>query len=92
MREESSDLWIIDETAALDPQAETDFFRKLLSRGRVKTVIYITHRLNTVHFADKIAMVENGTITEFGKHEELMHQGGSYSSLYQTFSQSGTSS
>jgi len=48
-----------------------------------KTVVFITHRLSTARRADKIAMFENGTITEFGTHEELLRRPQSaYAALY----------
>ena len=49
------------------------------SEGR--TCIVIAHRLSTVRNADNIAVVENGTIVEFGKHQDLLAMKGSYYSL-----------
>jgi ABC-type multidrug transport system fused ATPase/permease subunit len=83
------DLMIFDEpTSSLDPHAQNSIFdnidklSKSLDGERIKTVIYITHRLPTARRADKIAMMENGTITEFGTHQELMRKDAAYANLY----------
>jgi len=86
------DLLVFDEpTSALDAHAQNDIFdtiddaSRLPSGERVKTVIWITHRLTTARRADKIAMIEDGTITEFGTHTELLAANGSYAALYQAY-------
>ncbi|KAJ8588774.1 P-loop containing nucleoside triphosphate hydrolase protein [Rhizopogon salebrosus TDB-379] len=83
------DLLLFDEpTSSLDGCVQNKIFDTIdkISRSpqdeKVKTVIFITHRLSTARRADKIAMMENGTITEFGSHEELLKKGGSYATLY----------
>ncbi|ESK93720.1 xenobiotic-transporting atpase [Moniliophthora roreri MCA 2997] len=83
------DLLVFDEpTSSLDPHAQTQIFDTIhrVSRtpdgARSKTVIFITHRLSTARRADKVAMMESGTISEFGTHEELLKLNGSYASLY----------
>ncbi|KAK7060212.1 hypothetical protein VNI00_000977 [Paramarasmius palmivorus] len=83
------DLLVFDEpTSSLDPHAQTQIFDTIhrISRNSEdapsKTVIFITHRLSTARRADKVAMMENGTISEFGTHEELLKLKGSYASLY----------
>ncbi|KAG8218348.1 P-loop containing nucleoside triphosphate hydrolase protein [Butyriboletus roseoflavus] len=83
------DLLVFDEpTSSLDAHAQNKIFDTIhrVSRSplgnKTKTVIFITHRLSTARRADKIAMMERGTITEFGTHDELLSKGGSYAALY----------
>ena len=54
----------------------------ILNDSPDRTTIYISHRLSTVKKADKIAVVEGGTIVEFGKHEELMNLNGRYAEFF----------
>ncbi|KAF5370032.1 hypothetical protein D9758_001346 [Tetrapyrgos nigripes] len=84
-----TDLLVFDEpTSSLDAHAQNQIFNTIhrLSRDDdgtcLKTVVFITHRLSTARRADKVAMMENGTITEFGTHEELLKKKGSYAALY----------
>ncbi|RXW25768.1 hypothetical protein EST38_g57 [Candolleomyces aberdarensis] len=83
------DLLVFDEpTSSLDAHAQNQIFEtinkisKTPSGDRRKTVIYITHRLSTARRADKVAMMDNGTISEFGTHDELMTKNGAYAALY----------
>ncbi|TFK43264.1 P-loop containing nucleoside triphosphate hydrolase protein [Crucibulum laeve] len=83
------DLLLFDEpTSSLDAHAQNQIFDTIekLSRSpsgeRTKTVIFITHRLSTARRADKVAMMENGTISEFGTHQELLEKNGPYAALY----------
>lgn len=63
---------ILDEpTAALDPVAEYDIYRQFNSLVGGKTAIYISHRLSSCKFCDKIAVFANDTIKEYGTHDEL---------------------
>jgi ATP-binding cassette subfamily B protein len=83
------ELIILDEPlSALDPQAEhemLDCFTKLIAG---KTSLIITHRLNAVHIADLIAVIDQGKIIEFGSHDELIKLGGTYARLYAMQAQS----
>jgi ABC-type multidrug transport system fused ATPase/permease subunit len=63
---------ILDEpTAALDPVAEYDIYRQFNSLIGGKSAIYISHRLSSCKFCDKIAVFSDGRIAEYGTHEEL---------------------
>lgn len=75
---------ILDEpTAALDPLAEHEMYLKYNEMTRGRTSFYISHRLASTRFCDKILLLEDGVIKEHGSHEELMNMGGSYSEMYE---------
>lgn len=64
---------ILDEpTAALDPYAEFTLYEQFDSLTQGKTAIYISHRLSSCRFCDKIAVFDNGCLVQFGTHEELV--------------------
>ncbi|KAK4688344.1 hypothetical protein P7C73_g1773, partial [Tremellales sp. Uapishka_1] len=70
-------------SSALDPRAEHELFQTIKALSdQNKTTIYISHRFSVVHQADKIAVVEDGTIVEFGPHKELMAKEGRYHELF----------
>lgn len=76
-------LLILDEpTSALDPLAEAELYKKynILSKG--KTSIYISHRLASTKFCDKVAYIKDGKILEIGTHDELMDLGGEYNKIF----------
>ena len=74
---------LLDEaTAALDPENETLIQEALTKLIKNKTVIVIAHRLRTVENADKIIVLNKGTIAETGTHSELMEKGGIYREMY----------
>jgi ATP-binding cassette, subfamily B, bacterial len=76
-------ILILDEpTSSLDAQAEYDVFAKFRTLTKGKTAIFISHRFSTVRLADRILVVENGTIIENGSHVELMHLNGRYAELF----------
>ena len=77
---------ILDEpTAALDPVAEYDIYRKFNRLVGGKTAIYISHRLSSCKFCDHIAVFAEDTIKEYGTHDELVHKkGGIYAAMFET--------
>lgn len=75
---------ILDEpTAALDPVAEYDIYRQFNSLVGGKTAIYISHRLSSCRFCDRIAVFSGGRIAEYGTHDELVRLGnGVYAEMF----------
>lgn len=80
----NSPIVILDEpTAALDPIAEYDIYRKFDELVGGKTAIYISHRLSSCRFCDRIAVFAEDTLKEYGTHEELVAKpGGIYAEMY----------
>ena len=76
---------ILDEpTAALDPIAENDMYLKYSELTKDKTAIYISHRLSSTRFCDRIILLDNAKIAEMGTHEELLELGGKYAEMFET--------
>ena len=72
-------LVLLDEpTAQLDVRGETEIFERILAATRSCTTILISHRFNTVRHVDRIAVVADGAVVEFGSHDELMARRGRY--------------
>ena len=75
---------VLDEpTAALDPIAESDMYQKYEKMTKGRSSIYISHRLASTRFCDRILLIAEGKIAEEGTHEELLKKGGSYAELYE---------
>lgn len=76
-------LLILDEpTSALDPIAESAMYHKYYHLTKKKTSIFISHRLASTKFCDRILFLENGEIIEQGTHQELLDKKGRYAEIY----------
>ncbi len=74
---------ILDEpSSALDPIAEYRLNRSMLQNAENQAVILISHRLSTTKDADRIILLENGSIAESGTHEKLLSSGGTYAKMW----------
>lgn len=79
-----SKILILDEpTAALDPIAEHNMYLEYARFSSGKTSVFISHRLASTRFCDRIFYLENGEITETGTHHELLKKGGEYAKIYE---------
>lgn len=75
---------IMDEpTAALDPKAEFELYCRFNEVVGDRTVVYISHRLASAKYCDKIIVMDKGTVVEEGSHGELSETGGVYAQMYQ---------
>ena len=75
---------VLDEpTAALDPLAEHDIYMKYNSMTQGKSSLFISHRLASTRFCDRILYLEHGRIAEEGTHQSLLDLGGGYSKLFE---------
>jgi ABC-type multidrug transport system fused ATPase/permease subunit len=78
---------VLDEaTSLIDPRSARHLERSLAAVVSGRTVIAIAHRLFSAHDADRVAVVEDGEISEFGSHDELVAAGGSYAALWDSWS------
>ncbi|MGN1134586.1 MAG: ABC transporter ATP-binding protein [Oscillospiraceae bacterium] len=77
------DIVILDEpSSALDPIAEYNMYKNMLTATDGETVIFISHRLSATRDADRIYMFEHGTVIEQGSHAELMALNGKYAEMW----------
>ena len=76
-------LALDEPTAALDPIAENDIYRKYNEMTAGKTSLFISHRLASTRFCDRILFLADGIIAEEGTHESLIALGGGYAKLFE---------
>lgn len=77
-------ILVLDEpTAALDPIAENDIYTKYSEMTAGKTSVFISHRLASTRFCDRILFLKDGVIAEEGTHDSLMQLGGGYAKLFE---------
>jgi ATP-binding cassette subfamily B protein len=75
---------ILDEpTAALDARAEFEVFQRFNELTTDKMALFISHRFSTVRMAERIIVLENGSIAEEGNHDRLMARGGTYAGMFE---------
>lgn len=76
-------LLLLDEpTAALDAIAENEMYEKYKELTEGTTTLFISHRLASTRFCDRILLLEDGKIKEEGTHEELLQENGSYARMF----------
>lgn len=76
-------LLVLDEpTAALDPLTESELYERYHQFSKNKTTVFISHRLASTRFCDRILLMEHGEVTETGTHEELLKKGQKYAWMF----------
>lgn len=82
---QNPDLIILDEpTASLDPLAEAKIYEQFNQMTSGKTAIFISHRMSSTRFTDKVLVLDEGKIKAFDSHENLMKTDNIYSRLYKS--------
>lgn len=80
----NSRVLVLDEpTSALDPVAESEVYQKFAEMSEKKTTVFISHRIYSTRFCDKIAVFDNGEIVEYGTFDELLARKGLYYDFFQ---------
>ncbi len=78
-----SEILVLDEPAsALDAESEYELFTRFKNISAGRTTLLISHRFSNVSIADRIALLENGKISELGTHKELLKLNGHYAKMY----------
>lgn len=71
-------------TASLDALAEEAIYKEIDDISEGKTLIFISHRLASTRFCDKIMLLDGGNIKEYGSHDELLKENGLYKEMYES--------
>ena len=79
----NAQIEFLDEpTAALDAKSENEIYQHFLRENEDKTIIFVTHRLSAVKYADKILFLQNGRVLGFDAHEKLIRSNADYRNMY----------
>ena len=71
-------------TSALDPRSEQEIFENMLAITKDQTSLFISHRLSSTKYADRILVCNHGHIDEVGTHDELLKNNKLYSEMFKT--------
>lgn len=69
-------------TAAIDAKSENEIYKHFLTKNKGKTIVFVTHRLSAVKYADKILFLQNGKVQGFDSHKRLMQINTDYRNMY----------